>query len=167
MDEKLAARRFWDWLRRNQHRLDRLQTSNQPFWGEILERLHKVRPDFGFEVSDVSEDPREFIITAQGHAPSFAGVDGLTAEAPVLPGWRVVPLKPARGFEFAVNYEGMRLDPRDMWFLPLNHPELPRALGLRVAVPDITSADIDTVTNAVLVILDTAIGERSAAPAAT
>jgi len=48
-----------------------------------------------------------------------------------------------------------------MWFLPLSNPETPRALGLRIAVPGISERNIDSVTNAVLVILDTALGERS------
>ena len=75
----------------------------------------------------------------------------------------VYPLKPATGFQFTTNYEGTQFDPRQMWFLPLENESRPGDLGIQVAVPGLDGMDKTTAHNAVLVILDTGIGERSAA----
>lgn len=67
------------------------------------------------------------------------------------------------GFGFKTVYEGSTFDPQLIWFLPLESPSDPMALGLRVGVPDFDRVQEQTTMNAVLVILDTALGERSAA----
>ena len=62
-----------------------------------------------------------------------------------------------------VAYEGIRFEPRAMWFLPLESSSSPDDLGLRVGVPNFTH-DIERQTmSAVAVILETAMGERAAA----
>ena len=50
-----------------------------------------------------------------------------------------------------------------MWFLPLKSNSNPHQLGLRVGVPNFRTEIKREASNAVLVILDCAIGERSAA----
>jgi hypothetical protein len=67
------------------------------------------------------------------------------------------------GFGFQTTYEGVTFDPRSMWFLPLESGSNPAALGLRVGIPDFECVQEQIAKNAVLVILDTALGERSAA----
>jgi hypothetical protein len=67
------------------------------------------------------------------------------------------------GFDFKTTYEGISFDPRSMWFLPLESSSCPQDLGLRIAVPNFAPAIKRQAQNAVLVILDTALGERAAA----
>lgn len=67
------------------------------------------------------------------------------------------------GFDFQTMYEGITLDPKAMWFLPLENPAEPSALGLRMGVPDFDPGQEHDTKNAALVLLDTALGERAAA----
>jgi hypothetical protein len=90
-------------------------------------------------------------------------VDAIVAHAPRIPGWQFIALKPPMGFDFTSTYEGIRFDPRAMWFLPLNSSSGEGDLGLRVGVPNLTPDIQRQASNAVAVILDTALGERAAA----
>ena len=67
------------------------------------------------------------------------------------------------GFDFQTSYEGIIFDPKRMWFLPLEARSAPGDLGLRVGVPDWEPGHARIAMNAVLVILDSALGERSRA----
>lgn len=61
------------------------------------------------------------------------------------------------------NYEGTRFDPREMWFLPLENKSRAGDLGVLIAIPGLNGMDKALAHNAVLVILDAGLGERSAA----
>jgi hypothetical protein len=67
------------------------------------------------------------------------------------------------GFSFTTTYEGMRFEPRAMWFLPLTNNSRPWDLGIRVGIPDLSPSEKRRAGNAVAIILDTALGERVAA----
>jgi hypothetical protein len=140
-----------------------LTDPDEPFWDVALAHLKKLDPHLWFELSGPSDDPRELIITAGGHIPLFPFVEQLVAAAPPLPRWRFIPLKPPMGFDFIHSYEGLRFDPKAMTFLPLRSPSHPGAIAIRVGVPGFRSDIQRQARNAVAVILDTALGERSAA----
>ncbi len=154
---------FWRWFQAHRADFDALIYPETPFWDVALERLQRLDERLWFELSEPDGDSREFIVTAEGHQEVFPLADAIVARAPDLPGWRFIALKPPMGFDFQTNYEGVEFDPRDMWFLPLNSRSRPENLGLRIGVPNYADAEHGHVENAVLVILDTAIGERSAA----
>ena len=78
----------------------------------------------------------------------------------LLPDWQFIALKPAMGFDFVTNYEGVELDPKQMWFLPLKSASQPNDFALRVGVPNLLPEVQRQTSNGVLVILDTALGER-------
>jgi hypothetical protein len=125
--------------------------------------LKRVDRRLWFEVSEPDGGDREFIITAEGHTDAFPLVDTIVARAPRLAGWRFVALKPPMGFDFVTTYEAIRFDPRSMWFLPLQISSRPHDFGIRVGVPNFSDAIERQASNAVEVILDTALGERAAA----
>jgi hypothetical protein len=141
----------------------RLGTADEPFWDIALEQLKKVDENFWFELSRDTHPAREFIVTAEGHVNSFPLAEELVRLAPKIDGWTFIALKPAQGFRFTTNYEGVQFDPRQMWFLPLESESRPGDLGIQIAVPGLDGMDKALAHNAVLVILDTALGERSAA----
>ena len=151
---------FWRWLLT---RIDELRTPASSLWDEVLEGLQKIDENLRFEISDEHGGSRELIVTAEGNAGSFDAADAVVSAAPEIKGWKVVSLKPARGFQFQIDYEGLHLDPRDLWFLPLSSAEHPAAIGIRVGVPGLTRRQQRATENAVLMILDTGLGERSAA----
>ena len=151
---------FWCWLT---PRIDALRVLAQSLWDEVSVRLQQVDENLRFEISDDLGNGRELIVTAEGKAGSFPPADALVSAAPDIKGWKFISLKPAQGFHFQIDYEGVHLDPRDLWFLPLSSAEQPAAIGIRVGVPGLTRRQHLAAQNAVLVILDTGLGERSAA----
>jgi hypothetical protein len=161
-DEKRRIEEFWAWFAT--HKLEfSMLTLDQPFWDVALEQIKKVDEHLWFELSRDSHPAREFIVTAGGHVSSFPIAEALVGFAPNIEEWDFIALKPPQGFQFTTNYEGTRFDPRHMWFLPLESKSRPDDLGIRIAVPGLDRMDKRTAHNAVLVILDTGLGERSAA----
>ena len=153
---------FWIWFVAHKEEFSRL-TLDDPFWDAALQRVKKVDENLWLELSRDSDPAREFIITAEGHVNSFPAAEELVRSAPDIAGWIFIALKPPQGFQFVTTYEGTRFDPRKMWFLPLVRESHPGDLGIRIAVAGLDCMDRRLAHNAVLVILDTAIGERSAA----
>jgi hypothetical protein len=100
------------------------------------------------------------MLTASGQRPLFPLVERIAAMAPRLDDWKFVGLKPAMGFEFSTNFEGVHLDPKKMWFMPLRHKSDPKFLGFRIAVgANVDPQDKET-RGAVFIVLDTGLGER-------
>jgi len=162
LDENDRIEEFWAWFATHKLEFSRL-TLGEPFWDIALEQIKKVDEHLWFELSRNSHPAREFIVTAEGHVSSFPVAEELVRLAPNIAGWAFIALKPPQGFRFTTTYEGTRFDPRQMWFLPLESESQPRDLGLRIAVPGLNCTDAGTAHSAVLVILDTGLGERSAA----
>lgn len=161
--EERRIEEFWAWFGTHELEFSRLGTPDEPFWELALKQLKKVDEHFWFELSRDRHPAREFIVTAEGHISSFPIADKLIRLAPKIEGWVFIPLKPAQGFRFTTTYEGTLFDPHQMWFLPLQSESHPGDLGLRIAVSGVDGMDKRKVHNAVLVILDTGMGERSAA----
>jgi hypothetical protein len=161
--EEHRIEEFWAWFVAHQAEFSGLKSPDEPFWDLALVQLKCVDERLWFELSRERDPARELIVTAEGHVNSFAAADNLVRLAPKVEGWSFAALKPAMGFEFTTNYEGTLFDPRRMWFLPLERESHPRDLGIRVAVPELDRMDRSTAHSAVLVILDTGLGERSAA----
>lgn len=161
--EKHRIENFWAWFLAHKVEFSRLSSPDEHFWDIALERLKSVDEHLWFELSRDRHPARELIVTAEGHVDSFPVADKLVSLAPKMEGWSFVALKPAWGFEFTTTYEGIRFDPRRMWFLPLDSESHPRDLGIRVALPGLDRMDRSTAHRALLVILDTGLGERSAA----
>jgi hypothetical protein len=162
-DRHEAIQEFWRWFQAHRAEFDVLTDTAAPFWDAALSQLHRLDKRFWFELSKPDGDHREFIITAEGHADIFPLADDIVALAPQIPGWQIIALKPPMGFDFTTTYEGIRFEPRAMWFLPLNSSFRPEDLGVRVGVPNFTDDIKRQASNAVAVILDTALGERAAA----
>ena len=162
-DEKQQIAEFWAWFLAHEPEFSRLGTPNDPFWDLALKQIKKVDEHFWFDLSRDKHPAREFIVTAEGHVNSFSTAEELVRLAPKTEGWTFVALKPAQGFHFTTSYEGILFDPSQMWFVPLESTSRPGDLGIRVAVPGLGGMDKTTAHSAILVILDTAMGERSAA----
>jgi hypothetical protein len=163
IDTGKAIQEFWRWFECHLADFNELTDPNAPFWETALDRLQRINKRLRFEVSHAGAEEREFIITAEGHLDAFPLAEKTVAEAPQISRWRFIALKPPMGFDFTTTYEGIRFEPRQMWFLPLTGNTDPAALGLRIGIPEFRSATARQASNAVAVILDTALGERAAA----
>lgn len=162
-DEEHRIKKFWAWFVAHEAEFSRLASPDEPFWDLALVQLKSVDEHLWFELSRDHHPDRELIVTAEGHVSSFPMAEKLVRLAPETEGWSFIALKPAQGFEFTTTYEGTTFDPRRMWFLPLESQSHPGDLGIRVAVPGLDRMDRSRTESAVLVILDTGLGERSAA----
>jgi len=154
---------FWRWFSDHQPEFNYLSKPDEPFWDVAVEQLKKVDKRLWFELSGVSNVPREFVVTAEGKTDAFPMVEELIRLAPPIERWAFVALKPAMGFAFTTRYEGALFEPLDMWFLPLESASKPQDFGMRVGIKGLESMDEQVALNAILVILDTGLGERSAA----
>jgi len=153
-------KQFWIWFSENESRISEADP-DLPIFDEILRKLQVLDSRLYFELS-TNQDPKDFVITAQGNTQLFPFIDMLVSSAPSIPGWKITALKPPMGFEFTTQYEDIALDPSQMWFLPLESKKDPASLGLRVAAPNLDPKQ-KWARAAVLAIIDTGIGERSAA----
>ncbi|MFN7922176.1 MAG: hypothetical protein U0Q16_18885 [Bryobacteraceae bacterium] len=163
MEDSIKIAAFWSWFSDHRSALAELSDPEESLWDLALGRLKEIDAHLWFELSASANPVREFIITAEGHTPAFHTVELLVEQAPSIAGWVFVALKPPMGFSFVTSYEGMPFDPREMWFLPLESESRPHDLGIRVGIAEFDSLDQRQACNAVLVILDTGLGERSAA----
>jgi hypothetical protein len=154
---------FWQWFTVHQTDFDALFDTSDPFWDVAVSHLKRLDGRLWFEVSQPDGSDRDFVITAAGHVDAFPLVHTIVACAPCVAGWRFIALKPPMGFDFVTTYEDIRFDPRSMWFLPMESHARPLDFAVRVGVPGFSHAIKRQAENAVLVILDTALGERSAA----
>jgi len=154
---------FWQWFADHQPEFRRLSKPDEPFWDIALEQIKKVDGRLWIELSAPDDATREFIVTAEGHVEAFPLVEGLVDLAPKIEGWDFKALKPPMGFAFTTRYEGRLFDPRHIWFLPLESSSRPQDFEMRVGIEGLESMDETSAHNAVLIILDTGLGERSAA----
>ena len=150
---------FWGWLAPRAGRLPELADGDAAFWNEVLTQLKAIDEGLWLEIGGGME-PRELVLTASGDLELFDLVDAICAEARPLPGWRVVALKPAMGFDFALTWEGVEIDPKTTWFEPLELADAPEILGLRVAVPGYNDEAEEAYFSGAFVLLNSALGER-------
>ena len=140
-----------------------MPNADHPYWDTVLSQLKEVHPGLWFEMSDEMSGHREFVITAEGDPKLFPLVDAMVAAAPTTGTWVFVALKPAMGFDFVTTYEGVVFDSKSLWFLPLDSSADSSNLGLRIGIPGLNDEMRRVAGNAVMVILDTGLGERSSA----
>jgi hypothetical protein len=159
-----AAQEFWRWFTKNQRRFRNVEVpEKEALLDEIQEHLHEYCPDLYFEIGGMPGETTELIITAEGKQALFALVEDLIARAPALEGWSFIAFKPPHGFDFVTRYGRATVDPETCWFLPLESPSEPNRVGLRVGCPNYDATLKSDFGNAVLVVLDTALGELRAA----
>jgi hypothetical protein len=153
----MTAEEFWHWFVSEEAELR--AAGGQVVADRVEAHLRKVDPHIGIEVGDPNEK-RELIFTAWSHAEVFPAVRALMSAAPKgLARWKLIALKPPRGFEFAIDVDGLQVDARTLWFDPLGSPEVPGALGVRVYVGIGAPGSDPRWARALALIIETGIGE--------
>lgn len=156
-----SAEKFWQWF--VAHEADLRQGDGPAVADAVEAQLREIDPRVGVEVSDPAER-RELILTTWSQREAFPAVRTLMAAAPKeLGGWRLIALKPARGFEFAVDFDGIRIDASKMFFDAMASPQAPEALGVRVYVNGPTPPADERWAQTLALIIETGIGEEAAA----
>jgi hypothetical protein len=162
------AKIFWSWFERNSSKYYDLNTlenldEKEHLLDELLHQLHKYSNGLYFEIGGMPNEVQELVITAAGNSDFFSKVDELVEKAPQINGWSIIDFKPAMGVDFVTEYEGIKFDPSQIWFLPLDRDNDPKSLGLRICFPNQTIASDEALINASYQMIDTILGEKSAA----
>lgn len=126
---------FWKWFLEHEKRLRLIEGDTDRLLQEVCGALGAVREGLGVEVSEEEQGIRDLIITAEGDVSLFEEIKSLVAQAPRLPHWRFIALKPPRGFDFTLDVSGVCIAPSDLVFEALVCNSAPHALGIRVFVP--------------------------------
>jgi len=148
--------KFWSWFRTNEEVLYRLLGSD--LTDELYDELVKYDLRLGIEVC-TDEPVRDVIVTAQDRPVAFDSVKKLIGAAPSLERWTFAALRPAKGFAFKTEADGIKLDASTLMFESLKSSSDPMALGLRVYVPGALKVD-ETMEIMVERAISTGIGEE-------
>lgn len=148
---------FWRWFAQAEPRLRAAHP--REVTGEIEDRVRLFDPRIGVELGDA--DVRELIFTVYVQVEAFDLVKALVAAAPAFPAWRMIALKPPRGFDFAIDVNGQQVDAAAITFEALDAPAMPGAIGIRCFVDDALWSD-DNSKGILRLIIATGIGEEAA-----
>ena len=157
-------REFWDWVGHNEARFRNVEEpEKEHLLDELLDALHGYCEHLWFETGKAEDGCNELIISAEGDSAHFSAVRTLVATAPSIVGWRFIAFKPANGFDFDTNYEGLTLSPKATWFLPLRSSSDPDGLGIRVGYAHFEKAREQAFLNGTYIMLECALGELALA----
>lgn len=160
--------KFWKWFESNQSEYLYLDTvapvQKEELLNQLLNRLHEYCDKLYFQVGGNPDKlRRELVITAEGNLEYFEAVEKLIAAAPKFENWRIIAFKQPMGIDFITTYEGLTLDPKSIWFLPLSNSKKPEMIGIRVCIHNYDSNEAKKYKLAVYQILDTILGEKATA----
>jgi hypothetical protein len=159
-----SAQAFWTWFAANETRFRNIQTrEKEALLDELKRYLGAFCDSLWFEIGGHPNGPWELIISAQGCSELFPKVRELIGASPALDGWQFIAFKPAHGFDFVTEYDGLTVSPEATWFMPLESSTDSEALGLRVAYAHFDQSKEKTYLAATYVMLEAGLGELDVA----
>jgi hypothetical protein len=158
MSRSDAIKQFWRSFEQKAGALAQVKSADESLYDELLEELQRVDEGLYIEIS-TPPGQCKLIITAEGNRELFELVDDVVSAAPQVNGWTVIALKPKLGFPAFAQWEGVRIDIKEVVFEPLIAEDSDE-LGLRLLVPGIDEHDLENAHNGLLRALDHILGER-------
>ena len=136
---------------------------------KLIEILHQYNKDIDFIIKNKTKGG-ELIITANGNPYLFKEVELLVHYAPVVERWKITAFlqpetnltKYENGTDKPLDYYGITLRISEMYFIPLENPNKPTDLGIKVLLKNyIVHKDNPRLREAVYVHIEHLIGEKS------
>jgi hypothetical protein len=136
---------------------------------KLIEILHQYNKDLDLIIKNKKSDA-ELIITANGNPYLFKEVELLIHYAPVLERWKITAFlqpetnltKYENGTDKPLEYYGITLRISEMYFIPLENPNKPTDLGIKVLLKNyIVHKDNPRLREAVYVHIENLIGEKA------
>jgi len=136
---------------------------------KLIEILHQYNKDIDFIIKNKTKGG-ELIITANGNPYLFKEVELLVHYAPVVERWKITAFlqpetnltKYENGTDKPLEYYGITLRISEMYFIPLENPNKPTDLGIKVLLKNyIVHKDNPRLREAVYVHIEHLIGEKS------
>lgn len=136
---------------------------------KLIEILHQYNKDLDLIIKNKTKGG-EIIITANGNPYLFKEVELLVHHAPVVERWKITAFlqpetnltKYENGTDKPLEYYGITLRISEMYFIPLENPDKPTDLGIKVLLKNyIVHKDNPRLREAVYVHIEHLIGEKS------
>lgn len=136
---------------------------------KLIEILHQYNKDLDLIIKNKTKGA-ELIITANGNPYLFKEVELIVHHAPVIERWKITTFlqpetnltKYENGTDKPLIYYGISLRISEMYFIPLENPEKPTDLGIKVLLKNyIVHKDNPRLREAVYVHIEHLIGEKS------
>lgn len=168
LSENQKAQNFWSWFENNQNKYlflsDVDEEVKENLLDDFLEELQKFNEQLYFEIGGHPDDEKvELIISAEGNTDVFPAVEDLTACAPSFKNWEIIAFKPPMGKGFKMEFHGIKFDPETIIYVPLHSEANPNSIGINVCYPDFEESEKEIYLTGTFLILDTILGEKSAA----
>lgn len=136
---------------------------------KLIEILHQYNKDLDLIIKNKT-NRAELIITANGNPYLFKEVELLVHHAPVVERWKITAFlqpetnltKYENGTDKPLEYYGITLRISEMYFIPLENPDKPTDLGIKVLLKNyIVHKDNPRLREAVYVHIEHLIGEKA------
>ena len=164
---------FWNYFQQNNFVFlllneipkDELKTH----FDKLIEILHQYNKDLNLIIKNKTKGG-ELIITANGNPYLFKEVELLVHHAPVVERWKITAFlqpetnltKYENGTDKPLEYYGITLRISEMYFIPLENPNKPTDLGIKVLLKNyIIHKNNPRLREAVYVHIEHLIGEKS------
>lgn len=136
---------------------------------KLIEILHQYNKHLDLIIKN-KKNGAELIITANGNPYLFKEVELIVHYAPVVERWKITPFlqpetnltKYENGTDKPLEYYGITLRISEMYFIPLEKPNKPTDLGIKVLLKNyIVHKDNPRLREAVYVHIEHLIGEKA------
>lgn len=164
---------FWNYFQQNNFVFlllneiskDELKTH----FDKLIEILHQYNKDLDLIIKN-KKNGAELIITANGNPYLFKEVELLVHHAPIVERWKITAFlqpetnltKYENGTDKPLEYYGITLRISEMYFIPLENPNKPTDLGIKVLLKNyIVHKENPRLREAVYVHIEHLIGEKA------
>jgi len=139
------------------------------YFDKLIEILHQYNKDLDLIIKN-KKNGAELIITANGNPYLFKEVELLVHHAPVVERWKITAfLQPETNLtkyenstDKPLEYYGITLKISEMYFIPLENPNQPTNLGIKVLLKNyIIHKDNPRLREAIYVHIEHLIGEKA------
>jgi hypothetical protein len=158
---------FWKWFAIHQSgyfHIDELGHDEVEYLlNEMLRQLHCYCNKLVFQIGGKDPQVKELVISAEGNAEYFDKAEQLVHMAPALKSWKFIALAPATESLSAIEYDGLHIDPNNVWFSPIETREEPHLLGVCMYIDGFSRTDEHRFYSAAYILLESVLGERSTA----
>ena len=136
---------------------------------KLIEILHQYNKDLDLIIKN-KKSGAELIITANGNPYLFKEVELLVHHAPAIKRWKITAFlqpetnltKYENGTDKPLEYYGITLRISEMYFIPIENPNKPTDLGIKVLLKNyIVHKDNPRLREAVYVHIEHLIGEKA------
>lgn len=164
----LQEEKFWQWFEKHQSEYLDLDDLNEQrkvlLLDQLLNQLHEYCGGLYYQIGGTPfKERRELVISAEGNLEYFEAVEKLVSAAPEIYNWKVIAFKQPMGTDFVTEYGELVLDPKKMWFLPLNNEQDPKMIGIKICIDNYDPNNARKFKQAVYQILDAILGEKATA----